>query len=231
MSSNHFILFQPLLLLPSVFPSISCCLLFNDSAVLDTFATPWTVAHQAPLSMRFPRQEYWSGFPFPSTGNLPDPGIEPASPILQANSLPLSDQGSWASGSFLMSQFFFASSGQSIGASASASVLPMNIQDWFPLGWTALNSLQSKGLSRILSSARIGKHQSSAFNLLYGSTFTSVCDSWKNHSFDYAGLCWQNDVSSFLSKDQASFNFVAAVTVHSDFGAQENPSLLLRFSI
>ena len=58
MSSNHFILFQPLLLLPSVFPSISCCLLFNDSAVSDTFATPWTVAHQAPLSMRFPRQEY-----------------------------------------------------------------------------------------------------------------------------------------------------------------------------
>ena len=173
-SSNHVILFQPLLLLPSVFPSISCYLLFNDSAVSDTFATPWTVAHQAPLSVRFPRQEYWSGFPFPSPGNLSDPGIEPASPILQANSLPLSHQGSWASGSFLMSQFFFASGGQSIGASASASVLPMNIQDWFPLGWTALNSLQSKRLSRILFSATIGKHQSSAFNLLYGSTFTSV---------------------------------------------------------
>ena len=42
-------------------------------------ATPWTVAHQAPLSMRFPRQEYWSGLPFPSPGDLPDPGIEPAS--------------------------------------------------------------------------------------------------------------------------------------------------------
>ena len=45
-------------------------------------ATPWTVAHQAPLSMGFPRQEYWSRLPFPSPGNLPDPGIEPKSPAL-----------------------------------------------------------------------------------------------------------------------------------------------------
>ena len=44
------------------------------------FATPWTAAHQAPLSMGFPRQEYWSGLPFPSPEDLPDPGIEPTSP-------------------------------------------------------------------------------------------------------------------------------------------------------
>ena len=48
----------------------------------DTFAAPWTVAHQAPLSMGFPRQEYWSGLPFPSPGDLPDPGTEPVSPAL-----------------------------------------------------------------------------------------------------------------------------------------------------
>ena len=48
----------------------------------DSFATPWSVAHQAPLFMGFPRQEYWSGLPFPSAGDLPDPGIEPASPAL-----------------------------------------------------------------------------------------------------------------------------------------------------
>ena len=48
-------------------------------SVMSDSATPWTVAHQAPLSMRFPRQEYWSGLPFPSPGDLPDPGIEPAS--------------------------------------------------------------------------------------------------------------------------------------------------------
>ena len=50
-------------------------------------ASPWTVACQAPLSMGFSRQEYWSGLPFPSPGDLPDPGIEPKSPALEANSL------------------------------------------------------------------------------------------------------------------------------------------------
>ena len=51
------------------------------------FETPWTVVHQAPLSMGFSRQEYWSGLPFPSPGDLPDPGIEARSPALQANTL------------------------------------------------------------------------------------------------------------------------------------------------
>ena len=46
------------------------------------FVTPWTVAYQAPLSMEFSRQEYWNGLPFPSPGDLPDPGIEPRSPVL-----------------------------------------------------------------------------------------------------------------------------------------------------
>ena len=51
------------------------------------FATPWTIAHQAPPSMGFSRQEYWSGLPFPSPGDLPDPGVEPRSPALQADAL------------------------------------------------------------------------------------------------------------------------------------------------
>ena len=69
---------------------LSCSVLF-DSAIL------WTVAHQAPLSMGFPRQEYWSRFPFLSPGDLPHPGIEPASPItpaLEEDSLPLGHLGS-----------------------------------------------------------------------------------------------------------------------------------------
>ena len=53
-----------------------------------TLVIPWTVAHQAPLSMGFSRQEHWSRLPFPSPGDLPDPGIEPKSPALQADSLP-----------------------------------------------------------------------------------------------------------------------------------------------
>ena len=58
-----------------------------------TLATPWTVAHQAPLSMGFSRQEYWSGVPFLIPGDLPDPRIIPVSPALKADSLPLSHLG------------------------------------------------------------------------------------------------------------------------------------------
>ena len=58
------------------------------------FATPWTVSHQAPVFMEFSRQEYWSGLPFPSPGDLPDTGIEPGSPALEADALPSEPQGS-----------------------------------------------------------------------------------------------------------------------------------------
>ena len=87
-----------------------------------------------------------------------------------------------ASGSFLMSQLF-ASGGQSIGTSASASVLPMNIQNWFPLGWTGWISLQSKGLSRVFSNTTVQKHQFFGTQL-YSPTLTSLHDYCKNHSFE-----------------------------------------------
>ena len=57
------------------------------------FATPWTVAYQAPPSMGFSRQDYWSGLPFPSPGDLPKPGTEPGSPTLQADALPSEPPG------------------------------------------------------------------------------------------------------------------------------------------
>ena len=81
-------------------------------------------------------------------------------PIISSSVVPFSSclQSFPASGSFPMSQFF-ASGGQSIGASASASVLPMNIQGWCPLGLTALISLQSKGLSRVFYNTTVQKHQ------------------------------------------------------------------------
>ena len=60
----------------------------------NSYVTPWTVARQVPLSMGFPRQEYWSGLPFLSPGDLPDPRVEPTSPVLQADFLPLSYRGS-----------------------------------------------------------------------------------------------------------------------------------------
>ena len=101
-----------------------------------------------------------------------------------------------ASGSFPMS-LLFASDGQSVGTSALASLLPMNIQGWFPLGLTGLIYLLSKGLSVVFSRTTVQKHQFFGTQLLYGPTVTSVHDYWKNHSFDYTHLCWQSDVSAF----------------------------------
>ena len=77
-------------------------------------------------------------------------------------------------------------------ASASVSVLPMNIQGWFPLGLTGLISLLSKGLSRVFTT--IWKINSLVLSLFYGPALISVHDNWKNHSFDYMDLCWQSDI-------------------------------------
>ena len=81
-------------------------------------------------------------------------------PTISSSVIPFSSclQSFPASGTFQMSQFF-VSGGQSNGVSASSSALPMNIQDWFPLGWTDWISLQSKGLSRVFSDTTIQKHQ------------------------------------------------------------------------
>ena len=87
--------------------------------------------------------------------------------------------------------------GRSIAASASASVLPVNFQDWFPSGLTSLISLLSKGLSRVFSSTTIRKHQFFGPSFLHGPTFTSIHDYWKNRSFNYTDLCWQSNVSIF----------------------------------
>ena len=74
------------------FPHHFVCVSCSVSRVC-LFAIPWTVAHQAPLPMEFSRQEYWSGWPFPSLRSLPNPGIKPASPALQADSLPAEPPG------------------------------------------------------------------------------------------------------------------------------------------
>ena len=98
----------------------------------------------------------------------PTPGVDSNSyalnrwchPTISSSVVPFSSrlQSFPASGSFQISQFF-ASGGQSIGVSDSASVLPMNIQSWFPLGFTCLISLQSRGLPRVFSSTTVPKHQ------------------------------------------------------------------------
>ena len=100
---------------------------------------------------------------------------------------------SQASGFFLMSQLF-TSGGQSIGG--SASVLPMNIQDSFPLGLIGMISLQSRD-SQESSPSQFKSIISLALSLLYGPTFTSIHDYWKNHSFDYMTFYQQSNVSAF----------------------------------
>ena len=108
MPSNHLILCHPLLLLPSIFPSIR--VFSNESA----------------LRIRWPN----------------------------------------------------------IGVSAATSVLPMNIQDWSPLGWTDWISLQSKEFSRVFSNTTLQKHHSSGLSFLHSPTLTSIHDHWENHSLD-----------------------------------------------
>ena len=92
---------------------------------------------------------------------------------------------------------WLGSSHQSDWAFTSASVLPMNIHGWFPLGLTGLISLLSKGLSKSSPAPQFKSINSLAPGLLYGPALTSVHDCWKNHSFDYADLFWQSIVSTF----------------------------------
>ena len=80
-------------------------------------------------------------------------------PAISSSIIPLSSRLQFFSASGSSPSQFFASGGQSIGASASASVLPMNIEDWFPLGWTGWISLQSKGFSRVFSNNTVQNHQ------------------------------------------------------------------------
>ena len=119
------------------------------------FAAPWTAANQASLSITS------------SQSLLKLMSIElvmPSNSLILCCTLLLPHSVFSASGSFHMSQFF-TSGGQSIEISASASVLPMNTQDWSPLGWNGWISLQSKGLSRVFSNTTVQKHQFSGAQL------------------------------------------------------------------
>ena len=110
------------------------------------FATPWTAALQVPLSVTNSQS---------LLKLMSIKSVMPSNHLILCRPLLLLPQSFPASGSFPMSQFF-AWGGQSFGV--SASVLPMNIQDWFPLGWTGL-ILQSRGLSRVSSNTTVQKHQ------------------------------------------------------------------------
>ena len=146
-------------------------------------------------------------------------------PTVSSSVIPFSShlQSFPASGSFPMSQFF-ASGSQSIGVSASASVLPKNIQDWFPLRWTGLISLQSRGLSRVFSNTTVQNHQFlwySAFFILqlshpYMTTGKDIALSRRAFVDKVISLIF-NILARFSTKEQVSFNFMGALIICSDF--------------
>ena len=118
-------------------------------------------------------------------------------PTILSSVIPFSSwlQSFLASGSFLMSQFF-SSGGQNTGV--SASIFPVNIQDWFPLGLTGLISLQSKGLLRVFSNTTVQKHQFFSAQPSFWSNSHIIHDYWKNHSFDLDGLLLAKSCLCFL---------------------------------
>ena len=124
------------------------------------FATLWTAARQASLSITNSRS---------LLKLMSIESVIPSSHLILCNHLFLPSSIFPSIRVFPMSHFY-AWGGQSIGISASASVLPMNIQDWFPLGWTGLISLESRGLSRVFSITTVQKHQFSGIHPLWSNS-------------------------------------------------------------
>ena len=177
-----------------------------------------------------------AGLPYPS----PTPGACsnscPSSqwchPTISSSIIPFSScpQSLRASGSFPMSQFF-ASGGQSIGVSASASVLPMNNQDWFSLGWTSWISLQFKGLSRVFSNTTVQKPQFFGAQLLHSPTLASITLLMINIQFtkDLMLPWWLSDKESSCQWRRHKFNpwvrktFCRRKWQHTPYSYLENP--------
>ena len=162
---------------------------FNSVQLLSRvqlFVTPWITARRPPC-------------PSPTHGIYSDscPLSRWCHPTISSSVVPFSFrlQSFLASGSFQISQFF-PSGGQSIRVSASASVLPMNIQDWFPLGWTGWIPCSPADSQESSPTPQFKSINSSVLRFLYSPDLTSIHDDWKNHRFDYMDLCWQSDISA-----------------------------------
>ena len=162
-------------------------LLFSRSVMSDSLWPPWTAARQASLSFTISQSLLIL---------MSVESVMPSTHLILCRPFSSCPQSFSASGSFPVPQLFVPG-GQSIGASAWASVLAMNIQDWFLLGLTGL-ILLSKGLSKVFSSTPVWKHQ-----LLFDTqpslwSNSHIC-TWllEKHSFDYIDLCRQSDVSVF----------------------------------
>ena len=146
-------------------------------------------SHSVISNSLWPHESQYARPPYPS----PTPGVYSNSralsqwchPAISSSVIPFSScpHSLPASESFPMSQLF-TWGGQSIRVSASASVPPMNTQDWSPLRWTGWISLQSKGLSRVFSNTTVQSINSLVLSFLHSPTLTFIHDHWKNHSLD-----------------------------------------------
>ena len=152
----------------------SCSVRFSRSVMSDSLQ-PHGLQHARPACLSPTPRVYSNSCPLSRW-------CHPSNHLILCHPLLLPPSIFPASGSFPLSQFF-ASGGQTIGISTSTSVLSVNIQDWFPLGWTGWISLQSNGLSRAFSSTTKSIN-SLVLSFLYSPTLTSIHDHWKNHSLD-----------------------------------------------
>ena len=154
---------------------------------IQLFATPWTATCQASLSINNSRSSLKLKciklVMLSSHLILCGPLLLPPSIFPSIRVFPVSQ--------------FFASGHQNFGVSASASGLPMNIQDWFPLGLTGWISLQWLGAQESSPTPQFKSINSSALIFLYSLTLTVIQDYWKNHNFDQMDLCWKSSVSAF----------------------------------
>ena len=136
------------------------------------FATPWITA-RLPVHHQLPEftqtHVHWVG-----------DAIQPSHPLSSPSPAPNPSQHQ----SLFQWVNFSHEVAKVLGVSASASVLPMNTQDWSPLGWTSWISLQSKGHSRVFSNTTVQKHLFFSTQLFHSPTLTSIHDHWKNHSLD-----------------------------------------------
>ena len=162
---------------PTVHLKLSQCCQSAISSVAQSspaLLTPWTAAHQSSLSITNSRSLLkLTSIETVMLSNyliLCHPLLLPPSTFPNIKVFPLSQ--------------FFTSGGQSIGVSASALDLPMNIQDWFPLGLTGWISLQSKDSQESSPTTQFRSNSFSVLSFLYSPTLTSIHDYWKNHSFD-----------------------------------------------
>ena len=146
----------------------------HSLSCVQLFVTPWTVARQASLSITNSRS---------LLKLMSIKLVMPSSHLISVIPFSSCPQSFPASGSFPMSQFF-SWGGQSIGASASASVLPMDIHHWFPLGWTGWIFCSPRDSQESSPTPQFKSINSSALSFLHSPTLTSIHDYWKNHSFD-----------------------------------------------